>query len=271
MDMNKYLLYQQLVSDVKAYVISSCNGNPPFDGYEKCDTINLWTYWQGRWTDADGNVMHNLDARLLVVGQDWGAVDTSAVHTICQLMDGKQEQYVSNDIYIAERDQFVNPTDDVLYHVIKTALGYDITLSSLHCTQNRDLFFTNFFPCFREGKNTGYLPIPNINKERAFFARLVDVIQPKVVVCLGKKALVEVCTSLGIAIKNSNLAPYYQFIGDKEKNPICAQHLPVIFGMAHPGPQGTLNRVKGESPQTRVAGIAAQIEDWKQIKPYLEN
>lgn len=268
--MDKYLLYKQLVEDVKSYVISSCNGKTPFDGYEKCDAINLWTYWQGRWIDCNGKVIHNLDAQILVVGQDWGAPDAPAVSTICQMMDGKLTHFITGDTFLTEGDRFINPTDDVLYQVMKTALGYDISRPSFDCSQNRDLFFTNFFVCFREGKNTGYLPIPNIEKEREFFARLVDLIQPKVIVCLGKKVLVEVCHSLGIAIKNSSLAPYYQFIGDKEKNPICAQRLPVIFGMAHPGPQGTLNRVKSEFPQTRVAGIAAQIEDWKRIKPYLE-
>ena len=30
---------------------------------EECHEINLWTYWQGRG---------NLDAKLLLVGQDWG-------------------------------------------------------------------------------------------------------------------------------------------------------------------------------------------------------
>lgn len=268
--MDKLLLYKQLVSDVKSYVISSCNGSLPFDGYEKCDAINLWTYWQGRWTDADGKVMHNLDAQILVVGQDWGAIDTATIHTICQLMDGKQKQYVSDDIFIAESDQFLNPTDNVLYQVVKTALGYDISRSASDCPRNRNLFFTNFFACFREEKNTGYLPIPNINKEREFFVRLVELIQPKVVVCLGKKALVEVCLSLGITIKKSDLTPFHRFIGDRSKNPVVPAHTPVIFGMAHPGPQGTLNRVKDTKPQTRAAGIAAQIEDWKQIKPYLE-
>lgn len=268
--MDKYLLYKQLVEDVKSYVISSCSGKLPFDSYEKCDAINLWTYWQGRWVDHDGKVMHNLDAQILVVGQDWGAPDVPAVSTVCQMMNGRSTHFNTDDTFLTGDDCFVNPTDDVLYQVMKTALGYDISRSSLDCRHNRDLFFTNFFACFREEKNTGYLPIPNIKKEREFFARLVDLIHPKVIVCLGKKTLVEVCLSLDIDIKKSDLTPYSNFIGNRNKNPVGLAHTLVVFGMAHPGPQGTLNRVKNANPQTRAAGIAAQVEDWKRIKPYLE-
>lgn len=268
--MDKNIRYKQLVEEIKAYVISSCNGKMPFDGYEKCDAINLWTYWQGRWVDHDGKVMHNLDAQILVVGQDWGASDAPAVSTVCQMIDGRLTHFITDDTFLTEEDRFVNPTDDVLYQVMKTALNYDINRSASDCSQNRDLFFTNFFACFRERKNTGYLPIPNIKKEREFFAQLVELIHPKVIVCLGKKALVEVCLSLDITIKKSDLTPYGNFIADKSKNPVGLAHTPVVFGMAHPGPQGTLNRVKNTNPQTRAAGIAAQIEDWKRIKPYLE-
>ena len=59
--------YRDLIERVKA---SYPARNPSDDGNEPrlywcddCKEINLWTYWQGKG---------NLDAKIMLVGQDWG-------------------------------------------------------------------------------------------------------------------------------------------------------------------------------------------------------
>ena len=66
--MEKEKQYRELIADVKRFYESEARlhqHEPLYLGwYDGCEEINLWTYWQGRGC---------LDARIMLVGQDWGS------------------------------------------------------------------------------------------------------------------------------------------------------------------------------------------------------
>ena len=118
--------YRDLIERVK---ISYPARNPSDDGKElrlywcdDCKEINLWTYWQGKG---------NLDAKIMLVGQDWGCPwDDSSQPTMEQVRranEGRAYDYLYNN---------PNTTDANLTRLFNE-LGYDITKT---CA---DLFFTN--------------------------------------------------------------------------------------------------------------------------------
>ena len=67
MTMSKEIRYKNLVAKAKAscstYEIGQETQPNQLYWCKECEEINLWTYWQGR---------NQLDADILLVGQDWG-------------------------------------------------------------------------------------------------------------------------------------------------------------------------------------------------------
>ena len=63
----KQIQYQDLISRVKESYplrdLAYSGKDTQLYWCEDCEEINLWTYWQGRG---------NLDAKTMLVGQDWG-------------------------------------------------------------------------------------------------------------------------------------------------------------------------------------------------------
>ena len=108
--------YRDLIERVKT---SYPARNPSDDGKElrlywcdDCKEINLWTYWQGKG---------NLDAKILLVGQDWGCPwDGSSQPTMDEVRkanEGRAYDYLNNNS---------NITDTNLTHLFNE-LGYVIT------------------------------------------------------------------------------------------------------------------------------------------------
>ena len=52
--------YRQLIADVRTAYQS---GQRELKWCDECQEVNLWNYWQGHG---------HLDARIMLVGQDWG-------------------------------------------------------------------------------------------------------------------------------------------------------------------------------------------------------
>ena len=88
--------YRDLIERVKA---SYPARNPSDDGKElrlywcdDCKEINLWTYWQGKG---------NLDAKIMLVGQDWGCPwDDSSQPTMDEVRkanEGRAYNYLNNN------------------------------------------------------------------------------------------------------------------------------------------------------------------------------
>ena len=135
---------QQKYHDLIARVKGSYPPRDPADDGQKlclywcedCEEINLWTYWQGRG---------NLDAKIMLVGQDWGCPwDPNYQPTMDQIRKANENcayDYLNNN---------PSPTDANLARLFGE-LGYDITKP---CS---DLFFTNFVLGYRnKGLSGGY-------------------------------------------------------------------------------------------------------------------
>ena len=229
--------YEELIRDVRDFYRSK--ERPDRDVYlewcEDCHEINLWSYWQG-----------SLDARIMVVGQDWGCPKAAVVmNNIRAINDGSEKEY---------RVDPESLTDKNLCTLL-ASIGYPAE------TRNPDLFFTNFALGYRNKGFTGDFKGSWLRECDSFFKRLVEIVDPEVVICLGQNTFKAVIRSLGRKIR---IRGYNSFI-ESENNPVdCGSRL--VFAEAHCGYFGTVNRARG----TGKSGMALQLEDWKKIRRVLE-
>ena len=143
----------------KACSLCSALENPSRceQGHYDSRHIGPWSQWQG-----------HLNAELMVVGQDWG--DTN--------------YFIRNHGLEAQR----NPTNNMLRELLGS-IGIDVG-SPHDCRNDGRVFLTNAILCL---KTTGGLQ-GNVKKEwfsncgRAFLRPLIEIVGPKVVVCLGERA-----------------------------------------------------------------------------------
>lgn len=176
---DKHAAYQQLIARVRA----SYPAYHEATEYEKgqlvwCNDcqqeINLWSYWQD-----------SLDAKIMLVGQDWGCpFDKVFLPTMAQIQkanSGKAYSYISDT---------PSQTDQNLIKLFSKALGKDITIP---CD---DLFFTNFVLGYRTHGTSGNYQKEWAERDSVFFKELVEVIEPKVILCLGKATFRAVLASL---------------------------------------------------------------------------
>ena len=121
--------------------------------------VNRWNLWQG-----------NLDADIMVLGQDYGHVDAGSK----QDNDWKQ-----NDV-----NKWLFQTDRNLYKIFKEVFHYD-----LKDDENLPLFFLNIACCYRKNKSTGATNDGWFSLcANKYMGRLIRIVQPKVIVCFGMKA-----------------------------------------------------------------------------------
>lgn len=251
MDPSKELVYRQLIEDVK-------NSYPIYERIQNrsekqlywcniCEEINLWTYWQGRG---------NLRAEIMLVGQDWGNPwDISMQDFMNKLAlagEGPIRGYMENN---------KNPTDNNLVELFKE-LHYDITKPC------QELFFTNFVLGYRNNKISGNFQRRWAEKDSQYFNRLVDIIKPKVILCLGKSTFEAVIKAYHVTPR-PKIKGYNTFIqsNDNPQKIVLENGQNVhVFALAHCGAIGTMNRNRGNHPEDK---LLLQKEDWRRIKPYL--
>lgn len=206
---------------------------------DKCNEINLWTYWQGHgMTDF-------ADVKIMLVGQDWGneGRQADAVNRIKEMWEHKRDHYYKNDIHDRE---LVNPTEQNLYKLF-SCLGkeYDIT------KHNPRLFFTNYYLGYRSGSQTGNMTKKILEEDKPAFDKLVDIVQPKVIICLGKIVSEMV---IGSTIKNFgkrlNDGVISSNYSDSNHNDIR------VYCVGHCGNWGVSNR----------GGFDNMKKDWENIK-----
>ena len=243
--------YQALISDVKGFYEAQAklHEHEPvhLTWCDACEEINLWTYWQGRG---------NLDAEIFVVGQDWGEPkeDSEILKNICEINDG-----IRTDYHFDEH----NPTDCNL-----AKLFYSIGIPIPSGERDPRLFFANFVLGYRNHGLTGGFKSRWIRENEGFFLRLAEIIDPKIIICLGRNVFTGVTRSLGKPVRMRN---YNAFITGSQ-NPVTVK-LPSgreahVFAMAHCGVIGTLNRNRPKDPNGK-NGFDLQKEDWARIKDYL--
>ena len=219
--------------------------NPRLSWCDACQEINLWTYWQGRG---------NLNAPILLVGQDWGCLRTKDGEACIRKIQLAPDGPIPN--YMAGND---NPTDKNLVQLFQEALSIPIERS------NSNVFFTNFVLGYRnEGTSGGFKP-DWIRHDQAFFRELAEIIEPQVILCLGRNTFEGVLTAFS---KQVQIGAYNHFI-ESDQNPVPVMlnsgKTAYIFALAHCGVMGTLNRNQGKD-----TSLNTQIQDWKRIRPYLE-
>lgn len=228
--------YRWLVNEVKnAYPQEPTGAVNEFIWCKDCqDEINLWTYWQGQGC---------LEPEILLVGQDWGNPD-SPVGVKCLQNIRNRRPYMEDNSF---------PSDIHLAELFQKALNIDI---SKKCEQ---LFFTNLVLGYRTGKNTGELKATQFSHDLGFFKTLVNILQPKVVVCLGEKVFTYALRAYGERVPF--IGKYNDALNDRN-NHVEIEGIHFI-GMSHCGNYGCKNRVG-----VHLRGMEQQIEDWKEISRY---
>lgn len=244
-------LYNKLVTDIQACPkLSDCNNSksPKAIQLEKCpfcNEVNLWSYWQGG--------INNLDADILLVGQDWGNFTDKNYNEIIRSITASKDDNNSTIYYPYEK----NPTDKNLCRLFDV-LGDSFNIKEYN---NPKVFFSNFVLCYR--KNTR---ISGGFRQRwarncsEYFLRLVSIIQPKVIICLGRSVFDAVVKSFG---EKPPKCDYNSTISNGARTLALNGTSYTVFPMAHCGVFGTNNR---KDPGTGCSGMKQQEEDWKRIK-----
>ena len=253
MEISKEERYRDLVKRARAsYPIYDDDQEPSKDELywcKECNEINLWTYWQGRG---------HLDARIMLVGQDWGNPWVESCKSFLGILQnpppGPLPDYMKNNESITDKNL------QKLFKVIDKDL--DISQS---CA---DLFFTNFVLGYRTGKISGNFKKAWADKDSEYFRELVKIIEPKVVLCLGRSTYEAVMQALE-PDKKLRIRRYNAFI-ESEDNPrmvyLESGKELAVFALAHCGAIGTMNRNRGNKD---AKGLDLQEKDWKRIQAYL--
>jgi DNA polymerase len=187
--------------------------------YDNTGHIGPWTQWQD-----------NLDAELMVVGQDWGGVD----------------YFIDNE----GLEQDDNETNTRLIELL-ACVGIQIDLPIN--TTERPLYFTNAAICLRRGRLTG--PVSSrwfSNCGPLFLRPQVELVKPKVVVTLGYHAYGAVCKSFGVA-------PAQRMRDAIQREPERLPNGSVLVPVYHCGKNGQRSRSMNE-----------QKQDWKRVLTVLQ-
>jgi len=128
------------------------------------------------------------------------------------------------------------------------------------------LFFTNIVPCYRNQGTSGNFQKKWINNcmNKQFFNKLVEIIEPKILLCLGRETFEGVMKSFGSDIpKNKSYneliednSTEYRILYSEEKEPAR------VYALAHCGGMGTANRNRNRKTKYP---LYLQSEDWKLI------
>ncbi|HVS81921.1 MAG TPA: uracil-DNA glycosylase family protein [Pyrinomonadaceae bacterium] len=224
-DIDKRVRYDSLVKNRKA--CQACSGltNPSTieGGVFDCDEIGAWSLWQG-----------NLDAQVMVVGQDWGDVNWF--------------------LRVKGRPTSTSPTNTALVQLLAAA-GLTINLAN-QTTGRGSLFFTNAVLCMKPNSERGaqspVRPEWLRNCGKRFLRPLIEIVKPKVVVCLGEKPYRAVMTAYGITPRR------FRYAVDSGQ-PDKLHGGPLVFPVYHCG------AIVSNTHRRR----AAQLEDWKRIGKFL--
>lgn len=219
--------------------------NPRLSWCDACQEINLWTYWQGRG---------NLNAPILLVGQDWGCLRTKDGEACIRKIQLAPDGPISN--YMAGND---NSTDKNLVRLFQEALSISLK------TPASEVFFTNFVLGYRNEGTSGGFKQDWVRHDKEYFRELAEIIEPKVILCLGRNTFEGVLTAFS---KQIQIGAFNHFI-ESDQNPVPVMlnsgKTTYVFALAHCGVMGTLNRNQGKD-----TSLNTQIQDWKRIQPYLE-
>ena len=189
--------------------------------------INRWNLWQG-----------NLDADIMVIGQDYGQKEDGVAVEVCSWSNKKDQ----TNVRLKELFE-------------KT---FKINLDS----NEAPLFFTNMANCYRKkrtsgGMHCGWLPIC-ANK---YMERLIRIIRPKIIIVLGRSAFeaLHCMETLSVQCLDSiklGKESYAEMIQHRYQLDLGDEKIDV-FPVYHPGANSQMNRT-----------FEQQLEDWKKISEH---
>ena len=175
--MSKQEEYLQLIEEIKACHLCENIKAPAFckdgeflkndsHGYDENEKPDLQNAYVNRW-----NLWHgNLDADIMVIGQDYGRV--------------KDDEELSEAYWREVKPESWKFTTDYRLHKLFVEVfgeGFDLT------KRNLPLYFTNIACCYRQkdstsAMNDAWYPIC----ANRYMGRLIRIIRPKMIICLGQ-------------------------------------------------------------------------------------
>lgn len=257
--MTKEERYDELVKKVnKCSYFNDCSidkksGMQKLKLCPECNEINLWTYWEGG--------RDSLDAEILVVGQDWGQIkDDKAMSAALKTAKYPAARAGYMDTF-HDPGKLTNETLCRLFHEIGLSeVESDYRTGERKCSK---VFFTNYICCYRVGKTSGDVEDTWTNNCRGYFEKLVSIIEPRVIICLGKKVFDSVSEAAGIPVSREK---YHETVAKGAVTMNINGVSVKVFPMAHPGVMGLLNTCRFRSEKASVErGRQLQAEDWRKI------
>ena len=251
-----HLAYAELERINKA----NSKGKVYMRSFPACKEINLWTYWQG---------YNAMAPKILVIGQDFGCPFGGAFGEEADIIESIEKTEKDGGIHHFDvyADKKKSETDINLAELLRCLdCGYDDVLNRRY----DDIFFTNICLGYRSNKNSGNFKKSWITEiEKNAYPRLLTILQPKVIVCLGKTAYESFLVAMNKKDERDR-KDYYSFIDENNAAPFEIGGIPV-FAFAHCGVMGTLNRnaSKCAANEKVTKSLDVQVEDWKHLCKYL--
>lgn len=218
----KLAAYQALVEDRKAHHFPDGLLNPSeiAGGAWDSDHLGPWSRWQG-----------DLEADLLVVGQDWGDLP----------------YFLANH----GRDSDFERTCQV-FHRLATAAGMDPGLPAGPRAQ--PIFMTNAVLGVRSKKGkSGAIKAAWIEDSLSFLTRLIAIVEPKVIVSMGKTAFRSCRKGLGDRIALSAPAASASMSSAHAAGAIRLANGGLWVPLYHCSPLGLVNRSEEDQRQDWVS------------------
>jgi DNA polymerase len=190
------------------------------DGRFDTDNIGSWSDWQG-----------NLNAPVMLIGQDWGDVAW----------------------FIREEGRPTNTsrTNTTLLKLF-ASIGLDVRLPK-DTVRPGALFFTNAILCLKQGGAQAKVREEWFRNCGVRFLRpTIDLVQPKVVICLGDRAYRAVLHAYSMRPEKFSMAV-------NRNEPTRVSSITAVFPVYHCG-AGTQNRNRS---------LEEQFQDWRRIGQYL--
>lgn len=212
---------------------------------KESNEVNFWAYWQGG--------REHLDADVLLVGQDWGTIDYKA-EPIAEAVTHNPDE-LEGFCYMDKNNNLTNQHICELLKVMYPGVDF-----MSDCNTQKQLFFTNFVPWYREqgAKISGGYDKRWGEASSELFKDLVAIIQPKVILCLGQKTYNGVCDALNI--QETKRGKSFSAIIEQGCHEAILDDCKIqVFPLMHPGYWGT-----------RTRALDLQKKDWEIIKSKLD-
>ena len=226
----------------------------------ECKEINLWTYWQGK---------ENLQAEILLLGQNWASAweqnsDEKLLEYVSRILDGNDG---FSKRYIAEISNGSSPTDEMLRKLMcRLGEEYDP-----YTPDNEKLFFANLCLGYRDHGASGGMDKKAIKHDVPYIERLIEIVNPKIIICLGKDTYESFVTGAK-CIPVLKEKSFYKKLACGKCYSWYQSRIPV-FGQAHTGTLGAMNRWRYNPKKIEYYnGICEELlsHDWDIMKPFLK-